>query len=76
MNFPDGVLIGVGDMRRYKPEEITVVTTGSQGEPMSALYRMAFSDHSQVHLGPSDLVVLSASAIPGNEKFVNKIILL
>jgi ribonuclease J len=74
MNVPDGVLIDVGDIRRYKPEEITVVTTGSQGEPMSALYRMAFSDHSQITLGRGDLVVLSSSPIPGNEKLVNRII--
>ncbi len=74
MNVPEGVLIDIGDIRRYKPEEITVVTTGSQGEPMSALYRMAFSDHSQITLGRGDLVVLSSSPIPGNEKLVNRII--
>ena len=74
MNVPEGVLIDVGAIKRYKPEEITLVTTGSQGEPMSALYRMAFGDHSQVSLGRSDLVVLSSSAIPGNEKLVGRII--
>lgn len=74
MNVPDGVLIDIGDIRRYKPEEITVVTTGSQGEPMSALYRMAFSEHSQITLGRGDLVVLSSSPIPGNEKLINRII--
>ena len=74
MNVPEGVLIDVSEIRRYRPEEITVVTTGSQGEPMSALYRMAFSDHSQITLGHGDLVVLSSSPIPGNEKLVNRII--
>ena len=74
MNVPDGVLIDINAVKRYKPEEITLVTTGSQGEPMSALYRMAFGDHSQVSLGRSDLVVLSSSAIPGNEKLVGRII--
>ena len=74
MNVPEGVLIDVGAIKRYKPEEITLVTTGSQGEPMSALYRMAFGDHAQVSLGRSDLVVLSSSAIPGNEKLVGRII--
>ena len=74
MNVPEGVLIDISEIRRYKPEEITVVTTGSQGEPMSALYRMAFSDHSQITLGRGDLVVLSSSPIPGNEKLVNRII--
>jgi len=74
MSVPDGVLIDINDIKRYKPEELTLITTGSQGEPMSALYRMAFSDHSQVMLGRGDLVVLSSSPIPGNEKLVGRII--
>ena len=74
MTVPQGVLVDINEIRRYKPEELTLVTTGSQGEPMSALYRMAFGDHSQVTLGLNDLVVLSASAIPGNEKLVGRII--
>lgn len=74
MTVPDGVLIDINDIKRYKPEELTLVTTGSQGEPMSALYRMAFGEHSQVTLGRNDLVVLSSSAIPGNEKLVGRII--
>jgi ribonuclease J len=74
MTVPSGVLIDISDVKRYRPEELTIVTTGSQGEPMSALYRMAFSDHSQITLGQSDLVVLSASAIPGNEKLVGRVI--
>ena len=74
MRVPDGILIDIGDIKRFRPEEITLVTTGSQGEPMSALYRMAFSDHNQVTLGRQDLVVLSSSPIPGNEKLVGRII--
>ena len=74
MNVPDGVLIGIDDIKKYPPEKITIVTTGSQGEPMSALYRMAFSDHDKVQLTDKDLVVLSSSAIPGNEKLVGKIV--
>ncbi len=74
MTVPDGVLIDINDIKRFKPEELTLITTGSQGEPMSALYRMAFGDHAQVSLGRNDLVVLSASAIPGNEKLVGRII--
>ena len=74
MTVPDGVLVDINEIRRFKPEELTLVTTGSQGEPMSALYRMAFGDHSQVTLGRNDLVVLSSSAIPGNEKLVGRII--
>jgi ribonuclease J len=74
MKVPDKVLIDITEIGRYKPNQLTIVTTGSQGEPMSALYRMAFSDHNQVELSPGDLVVLSAHAIPGNEKLVGKII--
>lgn len=74
MNVPDGVLIDISEIKRYRPEQITLITTGSQGEPMSALYRMAFSEHDRVKLGTDDLVVLSSSAIPGNEKLVGKVI--
>lgn len=74
MEVPENVLIDLNDIGRYKPEQLTIVTTGSQGEPMSALYRMAFSDHNQVELTSNDLVVLSSHAIPGNELLVGKII--
>ncbi|MBQ7363116.1 MAG: ribonuclease J [Clostridia bacterium] len=74
MELPDGVLIDISEIRKYKPEELTLITTGSQGEPMSALYRIAFSEHDKVKLSASDVVVLSSSAIPGNEKFVGKIV--
>ena len=74
MKVPAGVLVDINEIKRYKPSELTLITTGSQGESMSALYRMAFSDHAQVSLDSNDLVVLSASAIPGNEKDVGRII--
>ena len=74
MDLPDGVLIDVNDIKRYKPEDITLITTGSQGEPMSALYRIAFDEHDRVKINSNDVVVLSSSAIPGNEKLVGKII--
>lgn len=74
MNIPDGTLVEINDIKRFKNEQITLITTGSQGEPMSALYRMAFSDHDKVTLSVDDLVVISAHPIPGNEKLVNKII--
>ena len=75
IDLPDGVLINIGDIKRYRPHEVTLITTGSQGEPMSALYRIAFGEHDKVKLTPgSDVVVLSSSAIPGNEKLVGKII--
>ena len=74
IDLPDGVLIDASDIKRYKPEEITLITTGSQGEPMSALYRIAFSEHDRIKIMPGDVVVLSSSAIPGNEKLVGKIV--
>ena len=74
MEVPDGVLIDVSEIKRFRPEEITLVTTGSQGEPMSALYRMAFGEHDRVKLDGNDVVVISASAIPGNEKYVGNIV--
>ena len=74
MDIPEGTLIDINDIRRFKPEELTIITTGSQGEPMSALYRMAFAEHDKVILSESDLVVISATTIPGNEKLVTKIV--
>ena len=74
MDLPDGVLIDISEIKKYRPEDITLITTGSQGEPMSALYRIAFSEHDKVRISSSDVVVLSSSAIPGNEKLVGKII--
>lgn len=74
MNLPEGTLIDVGELKRFRPGQITLVTTGSQGEPMSALYRMAFGSHERIKLTPSDTVVLSSSAIPGNELLVDRII--
>ncbi len=74
MDIPEGTLIDINDIKRFKPEELTIITTGSQGEPMSALYRMAFAEHDKVLLSESDLVVISATTIPGNEKLVTKIV--
>lgn len=74
MSVPEGVLIDIDEIKKYPPNKLTIVTTGSQGEPMSALYRMAFSDHDKVQLSDKDLVVLSSSAIPGNEPLVGKIV--
>lgn len=74
MNVPAGVLVDISTIKNYPPEKMTVVSTGSQGEPMSALYRMAYSMHDKVELGPHDLVIISATAIPGNEKLVGNII--
>ena len=74
MNFPEGVLVDISEIKKYPPEKMTIVSTGSQGEPMSALYRMAFGMHDKVELGTGDVVIISASAIPGNEKLVGNII--
>ena len=74
LNIPDNVLIDIDVIRRYTPEQIVIITTGSQGEPMSALYRMAFSDHRKVSVGSGDVIVISATPIPGNEKLVSRVI--
>ncbi len=74
MKLPDGALVDIGDIKRFRPSELTVICTGSQGERMSALYRMAFDDKPSVVLDRNDAVVISASAIPGNEKLVGNII--
>ena len=74
LKYPSDTLIDAADMKNYRPGRLTLITTGSQGEPMSALYRMAFGDRSQITLGQSDVVILSSSTIPGNEKTIGKII--
>ncbi len=74
MQVPKGILIDIKEVNRYPENKVTLVTTGSQGEPMSALYRLAFGAHDRITLGTKDLVVISATAIPGNEKSVGKII--
>lgn len=71
---PPGVLIDIDLIGRYTPDKIVIITTGSQGEPMSALYRMAFSEHRKVDLGPGDLVIISATPIPGNERLVYRVV--
>lgn len=74
MDIPANTLIDLAEIKRFKPEELTIVTTGTQGEPMSALYRMAYAEHDKVQVSENDLVVISASAIPGNEKLVTRIV--
>lgn len=74
MKIPEGTLIDISEVKHFKPEQVTVITTGSQGEPMSALYRMAYDEHDKIQLGLDDLVVLSANAIPGNEKLIDNIV--
>jgi ribonuclease J len=74
MSFPEKTLIDISEIKRYAPEQLTILSTGSQGEPMSALHRMAFGEHDKVQLGPKDLIIISAHPIPGNEKLVDKVI--
>ncbi|MFY9175370.1 MAG: ribonuclease J [Peptococcia bacterium] len=74
LKIPKGVLIDIDDISRYPMNKIVIVTTGSQGEPMSALTRMAMSDHRKVQIVPGDTVIISATPIPGNEKLVAKTI--
>lgn len=74
MKVPQGVLINLDNINKYNPEQVVIITTGSQGEPMSALTRMAFSDHRKVEITKNDLIIISATPIPGNEKTVSAVI--
>lgn len=74
MNIPENILIELDEVGRLPKDKVVILTTGSQGEPMSALTRMAFGDHRQVELLPGDTVIISATPIPGNEKLVSRII--
>lgn len=74
LNIPEGKLISADELDRYPDQEITVVTTGSQGEPMSGLSRMAFAEHRKLEIRESDMVIISANPIPGNEKSVSRVI--
>ena len=71
INVPEGILIGLREVDQFPPEKLVIVSTGSQGEPLSALRRMAYRDHPQVELRAGDTVVFSATPIPGNERAVN-----
>jgi len=70
LRIPEGTLVRLDEVDRLRPEEVTLLTTGSQGEPLSALSRMATAEHKQVNVEPGDLVVISATPIPGNEDLV------
>ena len=74
LNIPEGTLIDIDETNNYRPEQVVIITTGSQGEPMSALTRMAMSDHKKVGIVPGDTVIISATPIPGNEKGVSRTI--
>ncbi len=74
MSIPDGTLINIEQLNQYPPEKVVLITTGSQGEPLSALSRMAQNSHRNVKVGPGDFIIISANPIPGNEKSVTKIV--
>ena len=74
LKVPPGTLIDIDQIQNYPDDKMVVITTGSQGEPMAALSRMASSDHRQVEITPGDMVIISANPIPGNEKLISKVI--
>lgn len=74
LEVPDGIIIDIDMMNRYENERIVLITTGSQGEPMSALTRMAMNDHKKVSITPMDFIIISATPIPGNEKYVTRVV--
>ena len=74
MDVPENVLVDLDQMKTLPKSSSVIISTGSQGEAMSALYRMAFSEHKQIHIDAGDRVIISASAIPGNENTISRVI--
>jgi len=74
VKFPEGILTDLNQIKNLPPEKIVIITTGSQGEPMSALHRMAFADHRLIDIKAGDRVIISSSAVPGNERMVSRVI--
>lgn len=74
LNIPEGTLIDIDEINNYPMDKIVIITTGSQGEPMSALTRMSMSNHRKVGIVPGDTIIISATPIPGNEKLVSRTI--
>lgn len=74
LNVPKGILIDINMIKNYPDDKLVIITTGSQGEPMSALTKMAFGEHRKVSLTPNDYVIVSATPIPGNEKMVGNVV--
>lgn len=74
VKVPDNLIIDIDQLKEYPPEKVVLATTGSQGEPMSALSRMAYSDHRKVSVGAGDFIIISANPIPGNERTVGNVV--
>lgn len=74
LDIPENTLVDINEIKRYNDDQVVIIMTGSQGEPMAALSRMATSDHRQLEVKPGDVVILSSTPIPGNEKTISKVI--
>ena len=74
LKVPSGILVEIETIKNYAPSDLVIITTGSQGEPMSALTRMATNEHRQVEIAPGDMIIISATPIPGNEKLVSRVV--
>ncbi len=74
LEVPDNTLIDIRDIDNYPPEKLLILCTGSQGEPLAALTRMAFNRHYQISIGAFDTIIMSSNPIPGNEKLINRVI--
>lgn len=74
LNVPDNILISIDEIRNHSDEKLVIITTGSQGEPMSALTKIANGEHKKVTASPNDYVIISATPIPGNEKMVGNVV--
>ena len=74
MDIPENVMMDIEHLNKLPKDKVVIISTGSQGETMSALYRMAFSEHKQISVGAGDRVIISASAIPGNENTISRVI--
>ena len=74
MDIPENVMVDIEHINKLPKDQVVIISTGSQGETMSALYRMAFSEHKQVRIDAGDRVIISASAIPGNENMISRVV--
>ncbi len=74
LHIPDESIVGIEDLNRYPSDKITIITTGSQGEPMAGLSRIAYGSHRHISIEQDDLFIISASPIPGNDKLVSRVI--
>ena len=74
LSIPDGILVSIDTVKNYPDDKVLLITTGSQGEPMSALTKMAMNEHRKVTLTPNDYVIISATPIPGNERMVGNVV--